>query len=823
MTTLAITATATHVLDVALQAARQGISVIPILPHTPTKGDKRPAFPWKQYQHQPASLQQVTQWFQSDTYGLAVVCGKVSNNLVMVELEAAGADRLTDLEAIARDSGLGPLWDKITGGAFEQSPSGGYHWYVHVDLEDGQELPGNTKLAQVVTGGKRKVVAETRGEGGYSVIAPTPGRFHASGKPWQAITNHIDKAAHITLDEYETFTDLLRTLHQPAEPSPNMPACSTGPMIGGVRPGDDYESKTSWEDILTPHGWTKAFIRGTTTYWCRPGKTEGTSATTGRATDRDRLYVFTTSTVFEPETPYTKFGAYAQLNHGGDVHAAAKTLARDGYGKPGEHPRDTTGLDTWINQHATSQQADSTPSGMPALTIDEPDTYTRTDDGNAIRFADTYRNQLRYIPETSSWVYWTGTQWKRDHKNATAIEAARTLARNLPQDDKPDQAHRRRSLSKTGIDATVALASTMPGIYTPLTRFDADPYILNTPGGAIDLKTGQLAPPDPNILCLRSTTVTPDSTVPITQWDAFLAQTFAGNPELVTYVQRFLGMALIGKVKEQIFAFFNGAGANGKSTLLNTIQHILGTGTDGYSTTVQSTMFTKGAENRHPADIAALSGVRLAVTSETEEGQHFAEARVKLLTGSDLISARFMRQDFFTFTPTHTIVMISNYEPEVATGGSAFWRRVKKVPFNNVVPENQRDPHLEEKLLKEAPGILYWLIDGAWDYLQHGMEEPAAVRVATKTYEVEQDNVQMFIDEKCTICIKNRDLFQVPVSRVYSVYERWCTRNGYDAISKASFGRRLKRRGIESCVSNSVRYYVGLQVESNELEEALDG
>ncbi|WP_311777823.1 phage/plasmid primase, P4 family [Trueperella abortisuis] len=1030
-----------------------GISIVPILQYDPERGDKRPAISWKNLQTQRLASNDIDTWFATGEYGIGVIMGQISGGLMMIELEGKAANALTDLITLANDSGLADLWHRMFGW-WETTPTGGYHWYIYAP----DNTHGNRKLARDADG---RVLAETRENGGYSVVAPLDGEhFHHTGQgAWTLLQGGPTTAGTFTLDELDDLLTVFRTLDQTPTPQPTQTPVVRDPHTG-VTPGDDYETRTTWADILTPHGWAPVFTRGTETFWRRPGKKTGISASTGHATDRDRLYVWSTSTAFEAETPYTKFGAYCVapetkiltadltwveagtvkegdelvgideyptqkhgkrklrvatveaaetrilpcyelelenglkivctdehpwlassagkggnmrwiqtqnlrkgqristlidgtwettndfdsgwlsgmydgegwtsrgnvglsqkdgpivqkaiallkergfqpnikqhqndgviniliqtigegmrllgslqptrlvdkrswvgrgawtqavpnatvksvkfvgerevaafmtdtrtfiaeglvshntvLEHGGNHTAAAKQLAKEGYGRQAEHPRDTTGLDQWITQGGTPVASNISGNVTP-----EPAIYTRTDDGNALRFADTYTPTFKYINEHGKWAHWDGSKWDLDGGDAKAIEAARHLARNLPVDDKADETHRRRSLSNTAIRAMLALARNTQGIYTSITQYDADPYLLNTPKGTINLRTGQLTPPNPNTLCLRSTTTAPNPNCHTPRWNHFLDQIFMNDTHLITYIQRFFGQAIIGQTKEQLLPFFYGTGANGKTTMLNVIQTILGTGQTGYSTTSPAEILT--ATNRHPTEIAALSGVRLAVVSELEEGQRIAEAKTKELTGGDTLTARFMGKDFFTFTPTHTIVALTNTTLETPGGGSpALWRRVRLIPFLYVVPKAERNPNLENELLQEAPGILQWLINGTLDYLTHGLPDPAAVTRATADYEADQNTVRQFLTEVCTLHETNKDLFQAPVPKVRAAYERWCEQNGYTPVNPIVFGRRMKREGIGSKNSNTTRFYVGLSLPDDSLQEALN-
>ena len=808
----------------ATELANSGISIMPIHAHDETLGDKRPALSWKRLQTERLTPTEIDQWFANGDYGIGVVMGAISNDLMMIELEGRAATHLAELTTLTKDSGLDHLWQRMFGWC-EITPSGGYHWYLYAP----GNTSGNRKLARNAGG---EVIAETRENGGYSVVAPLDGtRFHHTRQgAWKAITGGPATAGTFTPDELDDLLAVFQTLDE----TPQTTTTTTTPAYtppadrdphAGISPGDDYETKTSWTDILTPHGWTPVHQRGTETFWRRPDKTHGISASTGHAQDRDRLYVWSSSTSFEPETPYTKFGSYAILEHAGDYTAAAKHLASKGYGKQAEHPRDTTGLDQWIDNHTTTADTETNEPPAAATITGEPEIYTRTDDGNALRLADTHQGELIYIPQLGTWATWNGYQYSTDGGDETAVETARTLARNLPEDDKADSAHKRRSLNTNTILNMLKLARNDKRMYAPLTTFDNDPYTLNTPAGTINLKTGELTPHTRPARYLRATSLAPDAG-PAPQWHAFLAQTFTNETEVIAYVQRALGLSLIGTVLEQKFFLLHGAGANGKSTLMNIIQHLLGTGETGYTDTIPANMLIKGGGDRHPTELAALTGVRIAVASELEQGQTVHEAKFKLLTGRDYITARRMHQDFYTFAPTHSMFLSTNHEPEVKMGGSAFWRRMQKVPFNNVVPEHQQNPNLEQELIEEeGPQILQWLIDGARTYIADGLNPPETVRKATARYELEQDTVQQFLNEACTINLDNPDMYQIRISTFRDAYEAWCESNGIEPVGAKTLTQRLRQDGIDSAKgSGGQRYYKGIMFNpefENDLQEAI--
>lgn len=311
-------------LNAALTWSEAGCSVVPARPD----GSKQPHARWKHFQQTPPTVEALQSWFAGEHFdGLGLICGHVSGNLEMFEIEgrAANAGLGERLAELMRANGLGELWRRITDGYLEQTPSGGYHWLLRID---GTCRPP-TKLAM---NAHNECLIETKGEGGFTIVAPSGGRTHPNGQPWVVKMGSIGSIPVVTEDERDSLYAIATLLDEsPAqEEAPRQPARER--IAGEIRPGDDYNQRATWADILAPHGW--GYVHGFATggaAWRRPGKTTGTSATTGR-NDADNLYVFSSSTPFTVGKPYSKFGAYALLEHHGDYSAAARALAQHGYG-----------------------------------------------------------------------------------------------------------------------------------------------------------------------------------------------------------------------------------------------------------------------------------------------------------------------------------------------------------------------------------------------------------------------------------------------------------------------------------------------------------
>jgi KaiC/GvpD/RAD55 family RecA-like ATPase len=318
------------ILTTALQFAAQGVCVVPVA----TDGSKRPGIAsWKEYQERRPTTDELMQWF-SNAQGVGVICGAVSGNLEMLELEgrAVASKMHKEIKEIAENSGLGELWAKLNSGYVETTPSGGIHWLYRID----GEVPGNTKLARRPgENGGVDVLAETRGEGGFVIVAPTAGTCHPSGGEWRILVGGPDTIPTLTRDERDALHDLFSIFDELPKAdfiAEEISAKTDAPLS----PGDDYNQRVTWKQILEPLGWTVVYTnREGVTAWRRPGKSIGISATTNHA-GTDKFYCFTTSSVFEAETSYSKFAVYALIEHGGDFKASARALRQLGYGGQSE-------------------------------------------------------------------------------------------------------------------------------------------------------------------------------------------------------------------------------------------------------------------------------------------------------------------------------------------------------------------------------------------------------------------------------------------------------------------------------------------------------
>ncbi|MEU4244011.1 phage/plasmid primase, P4 family [Actinoplanes sp. NPDC026619] len=775
-----------------------GCAVIPIR----ADGTKAPLVAWKSYQTSRPDRSQVENWFRTGQPGIGVICGATSGDLEMLELEGRAVaeglgQRLVELLEVA---GLSDLWNRLTAsGYWERTPSGGVHVLYRVD---GSPIDRNLKLARRPATSEEllrepadriKTLAETRGEGGYTIVAPSHGAVHETGRPWVALADSSpQRVPTISSGERAALLNAVRALDEmppPAAPRPQRE--SPSPPQLDVTPGDDFERRTDWKDILLPAGWAFVHAVGRTRYWRRPGKQHGISATTGRADDRDRLFIFSTSTALESETPLTKFHVLAVLQHCGDHAAAARALKQAGFGSaisPGDPEADKTVRDAVMDQR--QHPVDSTVH-VARESLPTPAAWGPTEDGLARALVAHHGHELRYCPQRGQWLLWQGHRWVWDDAERHR-EFVRGMARQLPTAGSWRR-FRTQALSAGGVSGVVRLARSDPAVTVSFAALDARPYELNTPAGVVDLRTGRVREADPALLHTRSTVAAPDFQRRSDAFDQFLHDTFGDDTDLAGYVQRLIGVSAIGSVLEQLLPFAIGPGANGKSTLLEAAMHALGRGENGYARAGSSEMLMVRKHAEHPAELAQLSGARLVVCAELDEGQRFAEARVKQLTGRDSLSARFMRRDWFTFEPSHTLWLLGNHLPVARAGGPAFWRRLRVLPFTRVVPPERQDKTLGERLAQDAPVVLAWIVGGAAAYHEGGLREPASVSSATEAYARDQDTVGRFVDEQCRLQPGSAHV-RTPVGVLRDAYEQWCEQLGERPVSAKRLTQEMQTR-----------------------------
>jgi putative DNA primase/helicase len=419
-----------------------------------------------------------------------------------------------------------------------------------------------------------------------------------------------------------------------------------------------------------------------------------------------------------------------------------------------------------------------------------------SEDEVARAFSSNFKATVRFDHTIGAWFQWQGVRWQKD-ETRQVFQYLRELARQL--------GHGKKASSKASfVSGAERLADADRHHAITAVQWDVDLMLLGTPGGTVDLRTGLMRDAAPSDMITKLTSVAPEQGVPV-RWLQFLDETFQGDAALIEFTQAWLGYCLTGQTKEHALAFLHGSGGNGKSVLLNTVLRILG----DYAVTASMETFTASRNDKHPTDLAMLHGARLVTASETEESREFAAARVKQMTGGDPITARFMRQNFFTFNPEFKLMIAGNHAPRFRSIDPAMRRRFLLVPFLNTPAEPDKD--LETKLRAEYPRILAWAIEGTAKWLREGLPRPSAIAVATEEYFKDQDIFGQWIDEYCELDAVARGR----PTELFSSWSRYAQSVGVEPGTAGGMSERLKQRGFDPGKSGSNRFYRGLKVKAD--------
>jgi putative DNA primase/helicase len=438
-----------------------------------------------------------------------------------------------------------------------------------------------------------------------------------------------------------------------------------------------------------------------------------------------------------------------------------------------------------------------------------------TELGYAHRLVKVYGDRLRYVPAWQRWLLWDGKRWAPD-ATGQAARWAKVIARRLTTEalaltDEADRKVKvpaaRRGESAASVRGALSLASTESEIVVTPDDLDADPFLLNCTNGVLDLRTGELGPHDPKLLLSKMTGAAFRPGAPGPEFVKFLERV-QPDPGMRDYLGRLLGHALEGRVTEHLLPIFHGAGRNGKGTLTGAVLTALG----DYGDAADPDLLTARTFDAHPTSTADLFGLRLAVLHETDRGRRLAEATVKRLTGGDRIKARRMRENFWHFDPSHTFLMLTNHRPVISGTDEAIWARLRLVPWDVVIPAEERDLRLADKLSLELDAVLAWLAKGYADWHERGLGDPERVTAATEGYRAESDALARFMDQQCL----TGPHFRVQSADLFSAWSKWCAEEGEDAGTQTAFSLALTNRGFDKRPTNAGKIWHGLALSGGQ-------
>ncbi len=445
----------------------------------------------------------------------------------------------------------------------------------------------------------------------------------------------------------------------------------------------------------------------------------------------------------------------------------------------------------------------------------EVDPFNRTDAGNAIRLVNDHGENIRYCSEMKEWYVFNDCIWDLDtsgqiyQKGKLTAMNILSSALNITEETAKKRwiGHGLKMESQIGLKNMIESAQNEPGIPIFITQFDTNKDYVCVGNGIIDLQSSKLLPFNKKEYITKQISVEYNKDAQCPLFLNFLSEILCHDIEMVNFIKRLFGYALTGYITEQFFIIFQGNGANGKTTLMNTIMSIFGV----YAkTTDPETITHQKYGHSSTNDLAALNGARLLSVSENEKGMVIDEGRVKRMTGGEPIPCRFLFKEWFDLHPEFLIILSTNHEPIVQAHDDSIWRRIKKIVFNAKFEDDACDPDLEDKLKDESEGILSWIIEGSKEWYELGLKVPDSVCFETDKYKDELDVVGEFI-EQC--CILDKDL-SVSVGEIYFFYKYWCLYTDNRKTSKRGFSGELRDRGFEGSKINGIRVKIGLDVHS---------
>jgi putative DNA primase/helicase len=446
------------------------------------------------------------------------------------------------------------------------------------------------------------------------------------------------------------------------------------------------------------------------------------------------------------------------------------------------------------------------------------------DTWNAAQLIDRNGHHIRYV-KGWGWLVYDGKRWERDADDAVVELVKETITAEFALvgemkdsgDRKRLTLHLSRSLDyRRLVDAANAARSDRRVRMRP-EQFDQRPWLFNCQNGTLDLQSGQLFDHDPKDYITQVAACDYDPDAQSDEWERFMDWVTVGRADLREYIQRALGYALTGLTREKAFWFAYGPqGDNGKTTLLEAVLHAVG----DYGCSVGVETLLGGREGSVSNDLAALNGKRFAIASEPDEGKTFRVGRLKQLTGSDTIKARFLNREFFEYKPVLKLWIAANNRPAVPESGDATWERFKVVPFDNHVSKADRDGALGERLRKAAPAILAWLVQGCQTWQEAGgLAEPECMRAETADYRAAEDPFSAWLADECDVSDPNA--WTDTKDTLLPAFRRFCDEGGYmigarrpGELTATQFHTLAKKQGLTVRARNTGRGLMGVRLKT---------
>lgn len=441
-----------------------------------------------------------------------------------------------------------------------------------------------------------------------------------------------------------------------------------------------------------------------------------------------------------------------------------------------------------------------------------PQSYDDT--GNAKRMMELFGDIIRYSYIHKKFYVYNGEKWEVDQSGKIRvliddmIEQMKyekvPVAEGVDEEDAKElfrkhiKRSRQNSSKKNLEDELKHHVAIMPE------DFDSDDMLMNVSNGYLDLSSGELKPHDKEKMFAKQANAEYSEKMTPDVWIDFLNDIFDHDSTLIHYLQKALGYSLTGSTKEQVMFILHGKGRNGKSIFVETISEIMGDYAQNIRASSLMVKRNEGVNN----DIATLQDARLVTSSEPNEGFRFDEGLVKQLTGGDRVTARFLYGEDFEFTPKFKIWVTTNHKPIVRGTDDGIWRRLVLIPFEVQIPADRVDKDLKYKLLREAPGILEWMLEGCRMWQRYGLQPPKRIAEASKEYRNEMDTLEHFITEEC----QRGEGYRAPAGELYTIYKKWADDTGEFKMNKNTFGKKMKEK-FESIKSSGRIHYQGIKIK----------
>jgi putative DNA primase/helicase len=451
----------------------------------------------------------------------------------------------------------------------------------------------------------------------------------------------------------------------------------------------------------------------------------------------------------------------------------------------------------------------------------------RTDLGNAERFVDAHRDHVLWCPAHKSFLCWDGKRYAWDERGEVVKLAHQTARSIFHEAADAEGEEEQKAITKWALASqnesriNAMLSQAKPYLAVGMEELDRDPWLINCQNGTLDLRTGRLKDHDPTDRITKIVPVDYEPTASCPRFKRFLKETLVDDA-LIKFVKRYSGYTLTGITRERMLAILYGFGKNGKTTLAELLNEVLGD--YARNTDVETLLIKKyqGVGN----DVAALKGARFVSAAEVEKGRRLAESKVKQLTGRDTVTARFLFGENFDFKPEFKLWLSTNNKPVIQGTDDAIWDRIRLIEFRKRFEGSKADPRLPDKLRNELAGVFAWMVEGCLEWQEHGLEEPKTVTDATKQYREEMDTLAAFLDETCVI----GPMYRVLAESLYQRYAMWCDESGERKDPKKAFVARLEERGFyrrrETAGVNKGRYIwlgIGFRSGDEPPEEEEDG